>query len=262
MAKITNLITVETSNSRTKAGLWLRQQHRYALFLDFPKKSEGALKRISQGESIEPAIDDLKDEGIYREPEDSRHYESSRTLFHLLPQLHVGEKLHCYIDELRHSISADLAKELFLLTFRARMGDIEPARWKQLIEEQVRDTIRCGEDEAYAILKGAEENNVCLNLPEETEALMEDRGFSLERIQVDRSIKPVDILTRKVKREVMYGEMVSLSEVAALVKRHVEFTELILKADFDQAWQEWEKRQSPGEEGDLSNYAQFDESAT
>jgi hypothetical protein len=184
---------------------------------------------------VESAIERLREQGIYRAPEHTQHYRSSRPILELLPRLQKDVGVACYLSGRRSETSDETGREVFILTFRARMGRLQPERWKELLLEEVYESIRCAQQEVGTILSRVGERGAILNLPPELEEALREEGCSVERIEFDRILKPMDVLKMKVRNEVRKGERLSRDEVIHLVKKHVEFTELVLRKGFEGA---------------------------
>lgn len=128
---------------------------------------------------------------------------------------------------------------MFAMTLRARLGRIEPKRWKNVIAEDVVTGLECNPSESRYIAERACESNICLDASEEVLAYLETAGFDVEEVVLDRSRKPLDILRRRIRDEIMHGVKVTPDEVTALVRDHVKFTDLILTKEFEYAYEIW-----------------------
>ncbi|MDI6654673.1 MAG: hypothetical protein QME59_02150 [Candidatus Hydrothermarchaeota archaeon] len=148
-------------------------------------------------------------------------------------------EVFCFRDPLYHDFYREVATEILILTMRAKIGKVEAEEWKELIGEEIRLATRCSEREARYIATRALEENVCIDASEEVGLALAKLGYKVERVELEKSRKPLDILREKLRREILFGEKVPEESVERLVMEHLKFVELIIGEDFEEAYREW-----------------------
>ncbi|MCS7115934.1 MAG: hypothetical protein NZ896_00490 [Nitrososphaerales archaeon] len=211
------------------------------LFINLPTDWQTLLDEIMHG--INPSyviIEKMKNEGIIEEPYDTHTLKVFKPIFEALPILYkVGVKVFCYRDKSYHKASHNFINEILIMTLNARLGKINPERWREVIKEDVRLNLECCKRDGEYIITRAKDVNVCLDASDDLLAYLKDAGFKIEKVELDRSYKPLDILWSKIRDEVLYGIRVSSEEIVELVKDHVIFTDLLLVKDFESAYEVW-----------------------
>lgn len=236
---ITILATVNTSASKDKAVRWLRKLGRRSstLFLDFPATWEDLIRGIARGRSLGEALEELRKEGLLKEPEDTQELRASLPLLRELSSL--GKEVYCYRDPLYHDFRRETMEELMLLTLRARLSGIKAESWRRVIREEVELGLKTAEREARYIADRAAERNTCIDASEEVELGLRKLGYGVRRVVLDEPPKPLDLLRKKVKEEVLYDRRVPDEVVVELVKQHLRFTRLVEERDYEEAYTAW-----------------------
>ncbi|MEM4521873.1 MAG: hypothetical protein QW738_01445 [Nitrososphaeria archaeon] len=240
-AKIGNVLTIETEYSKMKAAKLIEDIVIDSLFLQLPIEWQNLIDEIISGnKSTKRIIENAIDSGIIKIPEDSHLVKEYRPLFEILPNLHKrGVKVYCCQDNSMHETISDLLNEILLLTIRARLGKIEPRKWKALLEEEAKIELELTEKCSMYILSKAKSRNLGVDLPREILESLKTKGFLIYEITLDVPSKPLDLLKYRIKQNLIKGEEISDEEVAYYVKEHVHFTELIMRYGFDEAYRIW-----------------------
>ncbi|MEM2750672.1 MAG: hypothetical protein QXH53_03240 [Nitrososphaerales archaeon] len=242
MQKIIDLISIETKRSKEKVIKWLRGNSFNVLFIDLPINWQTLLDNVMHGIDLNYVIENMKSKDIIKEPYDTHTLKVYQPIFKVLPFLHkAGVKVFCYRDELSYKASYELINEILIMTLHARLGKINPEKWKELIKEDVRLSLESCKKEGEYIITRIDKVNVCLDASEDLLKYLKNAGCEIERVELDQACKPLDILRRKIRDEILYGIKVSNEEVIKLVEDHVKFTELLLINDFDNAYEIWRK---------------------
>ncbi|MGB9727046.1 MAG: hypothetical protein ACPLZF_01440 [Nitrososphaeria archaeon] len=240
-AKIGNLLTIETEYSKMKAARLIEDIVIDSLFLQLPVEWQNLIDEIVVGQKpIKKILDHAVDSGIIRVPEDSHLIKEYRPLFEILPNLYRrGVKVHCCQDKSMHDTITDILDEILLLTIRARLGKIEPRKWRALLEEEARIELELTEKCSMYILTKARNKNLGVDLSKEILESLKVKGFLIYEITLDSPSKPLDLLKFKIKQGLLKGKEVSDEEIMHYVKEHVQFTELIMRYGFDEAYKIW-----------------------
>lgn len=240
-AKIGNVLTIETEYSKMKAAKLIGDIVIDSLFLQLPIEWQNIIDEIVSGRrSTKKAIENAIDSGIIRIPEDSHLMKEYSPLFEILPNLHKrGVKVYCCQDDSVHETISGLLHEILLLTIRARLGKIEPRKWRALLEEGARMELELTEKCSMYILSRAKSKNLGIDLPKEILESLKTKGFLIYEITLDVPSKPLDLLKYRIKQKLIKGEQISDEEIAYYVREHVHFTELILRYGFDEAYRIW-----------------------
>ncbi|MDW8045445.1 MAG: hypothetical protein RMJ31_06725, partial [Nitrososphaerota archaeon] len=210
------------------------------LFINLPTDWQTLLDEIMHGINPSYVIEKMKNEGIIEEPYDTHTLKVFKPIFETLPILYrVGVRAFCYRDKSYHKASHNFINEILVMTLNARLGKINPERWRKVIKEDVRLNLECCKRDGEYIITRAKDVNVCLDASDDLLAYLKDAGFKIEKVELDRSYKPLDILWSKIRDEVLYGLRVSSEEIVELVKDHVKFTDLLLVKDFGSAYEVW-----------------------
>jgi hypothetical protein len=138
-----------------------------------------------------------------------------------------------------HDTITDILDEILLLTIRARLGKIEPRKWRALLEEEARIELELTEKCSMYILTKAKNKNLGIDLSREILESLKAKGFLIYEITLDSPFKPLDLLKFKIKQSLLKGKEVSDDEIIYYVKEHVQFTELIMRYGFDDAYRIW-----------------------
>ena len=198
------------------------------------------MRAIVEGADPELVVEEMKDLGLVKEPEDTQDYKAAKPLFEFLPSLEATyTALHCYKEDASLVLSRDTAVRILLLTAKARIGRIEANEWKEVMKADIYYGIESAEGEAEYIAGRAGEKNICMGASEELLTALSRSGFQVNEIIVDEPCKPLDILSEKIKREILCGEYVEEEEVRALVEEHLKFVEMIIEMGYEAAYKSW-----------------------
>ncbi len=240
MKELTNLISVNTSYSKEKVVKILKRGGYDCLFIDFSRNQEGFMRAIVEGADPELVVEKMKDLGLVKEPEDTQDYKAAKPLFEFLPSLEATRTaLYCYKEDASIVLSRDIAVRILLLTARARIGKIEAGEWKEVIKEDIYYGIESARGEAEYVARRAGVKDICMGASEELLASLSCLGFKVKEVIVDEPCKPLDILSERIKREILYGEYVEDEEVRALVEEHLNFVEMIIERGYEAAYKSW-----------------------
>ena len=233
MKQITNLVTINTSYSKSKAARILMHESYECLFMDFTRNQEGFIREIAHGIAPELIVDAMEPEDI-----DINRYRTAMPLFKCLPAL--GDKaLYCYKEDASLLLSRDAAVRILILTAKAKMGKIEVSEWKEVLKDDIFNEHESASSEAEYIADRARERNICLDATDEVLNTLSKQSFHIKNIVVDTPCKPLDILGAKLKREILGEVEISDEEVEHLVKEHVRFVDMIIEQGYDQAYRIW-----------------------
>ena len=240
-AKIGNLLTVETEYSKMKAAKLIEDIVIDSLFLQLPVEWQNLIDEIVVGQKpVKKILEQAIDSGVIKVPEDSHLIKEYRPLFEILPNLYRrGVKAYCCQDKSMHDTITDILDEILLLTIRARLGKIEPRKWRALLEEEARIELELTEKCSMYILTKAKNKNLGIDLSREILESLKAKGFLIYEITLDSPSKPLDLLKFKIKQSLLKGKEVSDDEIIHYVKEHVQFTELIMRYGFDDAYRIW-----------------------
>ncbi|MBC7091925.1 MAG: hypothetical protein H5T50_08490 [Nitrososphaeria archaeon] len=240
-AKIGNLLTIETEYSKMKAAKLIEDIVIDSLFLQLPVEWQNLIDEIVVGRRpIKKLLDHAIESGMVRVPEDSHLIKEYRPLFEILPNLYRrGVKVYCCQDKIVHDTVTEILDEILLLTIRARLGKIEPRKWRALLEEEARIELELAEKCIMYILTKAKNKNLGIDLSREVLESLKVKGFFIYEITLDSPSKPLDLLKFKIKQSLLKGKEVSDEEIIHYVKEHVQFTELIMRYGFDDAYRIW-----------------------
>jgi len=240
-AKIGNLLTIETEYSKMKAAKLIEDIVIDSLFLQLPVEWQNLIDEIVVGQKpVKKILEHAIDSGVIKVPEDSHLMKEYRPLFEILPNLYRrGVKVYCCQDKSMHDTITDILDEILLLTIRARLGKIEPRKWRALLEEEARIELELTEKCSMYILTKAKNRNLGIDLSKEILESLKVKGFLIYEITLDYPSKPLDLLKFKIKQSLLKGKEVSDDEIIHYVKEHIQFTELIMRYGFDDAYRIW-----------------------
>lgn len=242
MKRITNIITINTSYSKSKAVDILKKGGYDCLFLDFGRNQESFIRSIAEGADPHAAVALMKDLGLVKEPEETQAYRAAQPLFECLPSLDVrAPRIYCYKEDATLVLSRDIAVQILLLTVKARVGKIKAEEWKEVLKEDLFHEQEAAEVEASYIAERAGTRNICMGASEVLVSSLAGSGFHVTELVLDQPCKPLDMLAEKLKRELLLGECVPDEEVERLVKEHVRFVDLILELGYDEAYKTWSR---------------------
>jgi hypothetical protein len=235
---ITILGTVNTKSSKQKAMEWLKAKRKKVLFLNLPIDQEAYIKEIAEGIDWRKVLQSMKEDGLIKEPEDVQSYRALEPVFEGLPLI---DNVFCFRDPLYHDFCREVSREILILTFRARLGNINIEEWKKIIEEEVRFGVECSKREAEYICRRLQDDNICIDACKDVESFLRKKGHEIERIELDKPCKPLDILREKIRREIIFGEEISNEDIKRLIQDHLVFTDLIIKEGFEEACRSWQE---------------------
>lgn len=240
MVRFTILYAINTMDSKRKAAEWLKEREYDTLFLNFPMEVEGFIKDIALGAASGHILRQLKELGFIKGREDEHRYEVSKPLLELVSGL-SGSEVFCYIDPLSSPFYHEVSSEAAVLTAKAKRGKMDLREWKSLLREQAHLEIKCAQREGEYLAKRAKEENMCLSAPREVKTFLENRGYEVSEVLIDKSRRPLDVLCGMIKDEIMGGLRVPDEEVKHLINDHVMFSELIVEKNFDEAYKIWKE---------------------
>jgi hypothetical protein len=240
MARFTVLHTINTIESKKKAVEWLKDRDYDTLFLDFPMEVEGFIKDIVLGAASKHILRQLNELGFIKGREEEYRYKISEPLLELVSQLSgSGVEVYCYIDPLAYSFNHDVANEAAALTLRAKRGKIDVNEWKELLMEQEHLEIKCAEREAKYLSKRAKRRNICLGAHREVKLFLENCGYEVSEVVIDKSLRPLDLLCDMIREEILDGYIVPDDKMEQLIKDHVRFSNLIVEKNYEEAYKIW-----------------------
>jgi hypothetical protein len=235
--KITILTTVNTTRSKQRAVDWLEDRDYDCLFLDLPIDQEEFIREIALGAGYTKVLRYMRNSGLIKEPEDVQFYRSYEPIFERLYKL--NSEIYCYRDVMHHSFSREIMSELLIMTLRAKLSRINVEEWRKVIEEEVKFEMKCAKREGSFIAQKARKNNVCIDANEEVERYLKNKGYDVELIEINRSYKPLDVLKRRIREGMIYGEEISDETISKLVRDHIRFIDIIKEKNFEDAYQIW-----------------------
>ncbi len=241
MKEITNLITVNTRYSKSKAARILVRSSYECLFMDFTRNQEDFIREIARGSAPELMIEEMEQVGLIHDPEDTHDYWAARPLLECLPVLGNLE-LYCYRDGASPLLSRDTAVRTLILTAKAKMGKIDVNEWKDVLKDSIFTSLKSAVSEAEYIAARAKVRNICLDASREVLNSLSGHGFHVKEIVVDKPCKPLDILSAKLKREMFGDEIVRDEEVEHLVREHIRFVDMSIELGYDRAYWQWSSR--------------------
>ncbi len=241
MKEITNLITIDTEYSKSKAARILMRSGYECLFMDFTRNQEDFIRGIARGIAPELMIEEMEQVGLVQEPEDTHDYRAAMPLFECLPAL-PNLELYCYRDDASLLLSRDVAVRALILTAKAKMGRIDVEEWKEVLKDGIFTELESAVSEAEYIAERAKGRNICLDASKEVLTSLSGHGFRVREIVVDMPCKPLDILSARLKREILGEEIVSDEEVEHLVREHIRFVDMIMVLGYDRAYKRWSSR--------------------
>ncbi|MFQ5711596.1 MAG: hypothetical protein ACE5GD_07430 [Candidatus Geothermarchaeales archaeon] len=245
MTRITILSTINLKTSNKKAVAFLRREGCDNLFLDFPRDQEKHIRSLALGIPPQEVIQRLRDEGLIREPEDTQRYRAAEPLFDYLPHMSPETGIYCFGDPVYHRASGRMMGEILVLTWRSKLMGIKIDEWVRALGEELRLRVGCAEREAEAIAARARGASVCVGASEDIGSHLEERGFRVEFVELDRSYSPLDVLRGKMWEAMLSGDEVPDETVEKLVRYHIKFTDLIMSSHtFEEAYRRWVEKYS------------------
>lgn len=240
-AKLGNVLTIETEYSKTKAAKLIEDIVIDSLFLQLPVEWQNLIDEIVSGiKPIKRVLENAIDSGIIKVPEDSHLVKEYRPIFEILPNLYRrGVKVYCCQDKSMHDTILDILNEILLLTIRARLGKIEARKWRTILEEEVKIELEFIEKYSMYILSKAKSRNLSVDLSREILEYLKTKGFLIYEITLDVPSKPLDLLKHRIKQNLIKGQEISDEEIVYYVREHANFTELIMRYGFDEAYRIW-----------------------
>jgi len=164
-------------------------------------------------------------------------YEVSRYLFEGLRGLDC--EVYCYEHPRHHDLRLKLVEDVLLETFRSKIRGIDVEEWRRILTDYILLDVEFSKKEGKYIAQMAEDGDVCLNLSEDIIEYLKSEGFEVSVISIESSRKPLDVLAARLRREILYGERVPDDVVRRLVGEHIRFIDLVLKEDFERAYERW-----------------------
>ncbi len=200
-------------------------------------KSGGYIRGIARGADPELMSMRYTYPDPLKELEDVQDYRALRPLFEFLPYSDV--EVYCYKEDASVVLSRDAAVRMLILTMKAKIGKIEIKEWRKIIEDEIYNEIGSAESEASYIAERAGGRSICIDGSEELMNSLSDLRFEVEEMILDRPCKPLDILGHKIKREILYGEVVSDEEIKSFIESHLRFVDMIIEMGYEEAYKTW-----------------------
>ncbi|MDD1751631.1 MAG: hypothetical protein LUQ38_00900 [Methanotrichaceae archaeon] len=167
---------------------------------------------------------------------------AAQPLFEYLQDLHVN--LFCYRDTLQYDLLRKLSGDMFVLTASSKIFGIKVSRWLSLMEDLILIEIESNDIDGNYMIENAGEENVVFGGEGLAEHLL-NRGYDVEIMIIDQSVKPLDMLKRIVTQALKEGKDVPHNVVEDLVKKHLDFVDLIIQSEsYEAAYLLWKNRTS------------------
>ncbi len=241
--ELINISSVQTSWSKKKVLHVLENVDWGSLHLRLPRDWGHALEALRRGFDFNSVIDEMESLGQIRLPEDAHVLRSWRPFLEGVVDIGEGKYIQLLREPLSFSQERQISMDFLSLSLRARLGKIDLGRWKELLVEEMRLLQRDSSEETERLLELADESMVCVDLSEETEMQLRQRGLKVKRMDVDVARLPMDVLRRELREWTMRGEELPDDLVLRRIKEHLQFLDLILSGTtFDDAYSRWTAR--------------------
>ncbi len=245
MESLTLLSTINLESSNRKAVNFLERKGCDNLFLDFPRDQEIHIRSIALGIPPKEVVQQLRDCGLIKDPEDTQKYRAAAPIFDYLSCMSPETGIYCFRDPLYYYLSRKMMGEILVLTYKTKLRGIRVDEWINVFEDEIMLRMRGVEREANIIADRAVGESICLGASKEFIPFLEGKGFTVELIELDRSYSPLDVLRIKLTRSTLQGEEPPRKMVARLVGYHLKFTDLIIDSlNFEKGYQSWKEKYS------------------
>lgn len=237
---VINISSVQTSWSKKKVLRLLERIDWESLHLRLPQDWEHALAALKSDFDFESVIDEMENLGQIRMPEDTHVLRSWRPFLEGLVDVGEGKQIQFLQDPLSFSQERQISMDLVALSLKARLGRIELDRWKELLMEEVYLTQRESIQESERLMELTDRPTVSVDLSEEGERHLREKGVVVKRMAVDVPRLPMDLLRKEIKDRVASGTEVPEDLMMKRIKEHLQFLDLILSgSSFDEAYSKW-----------------------
>ncbi len=235
MSEILVLSSVGTTEAKTKVAKRIFEERFFttSVFLPLPPELGNML---IEKENFSLENFEAKEESTLEKPFLEPYKPILRTLKHLY--LNV----QCFMNNQHFHSLKKVLEEIFLLTFRSRVGGIQVDKWRKVISKKVLVDYYCGREEADFVKDHIDGRVICVDLGESGVEKLKNEGFKVKNEVVEESLKPLDLLEWKIKEEIFFGKEINDEEVKKLVSLHLKFIDYVLESrNFDEAYQKWKK---------------------
>lgn len=237
--KFKNISSLQTTLSKRKVLEILEEMDWDSLFLNLPSDWESALEALRHGFDFDDVVEEMRTMDQVRLPEDAHLLNTWRPLLEGLTGF-TDRKVRCIRDPIIFMEERQIAIDLALLSFRARLGRIDLNKWKEVLEEEMWLARREAVIETERLVEDADGVSVCVDLSHHTEERLERMGYKIEKINLGTRSLPLEKLKSELLALQKQNEGVPESLLIKRIREHLAFVDkLISGKGFDEVLNSW-----------------------
>ncbi len=146
--------------------------------------------------------------------------------------------IYCYKDGLHSITESSVSFDLLILVLKARLGNIDLNRWRDVISNDLEESKNFAEYEANFIAERAKDPSICLNLNEEIERILIEFGLEVKRIGLYSFNRPIDRIYSLIRGELSENKRKDL-ELKDLIREHIKFIDDVIEKGYEEACRLW-----------------------
>jgi len=237
--KFRNISSMQTTPSKKKVLEMLEEMEWDSLFLNLPSDWESALEALRRGFEFEEVVEEMRTLDQVRLPEDAHLLNTWRPLLEGLTEF-TDRRVRCIRDPILFMEERQIAMDLVLLSFRARLGRIDISEWKEVLEEEMWLARREAVIETERLVEDARGISVCVDLSHHAEERLEQMGYEIERIDLGTGSLPLEKLRNELIALQKHREKVPESLLIKRIREHLAFVDKLMSGKaFDEAFNSW-----------------------
>jgi len=213
-----------------------------SLHLRLPESWEDAVKALREGFDFDYVVEEMQSLGQIRLPEDLHLISSWRPLLEGVMNAEWGKNIRCFRDTIHFERERQIALDMATLLLRARLGRISSPEWREILDEELDLYERESREEYERLRERVNDESVAIEITDITEELLRKDNFQVQRLTVDSSGLPLDRLRKEMMQARRHHQDVLDSLIERRVGQQMEFLDLVLVKEFDEAYEIWNRR--------------------